>query len=76
MSTYNKSTESEDLMYRMLPVKLHPKLHERIGREAEKANMPMTEFVSRLVADALGCPDLGVVQRKWPGRKRLELTTR
>lgn len=58
-----------------LNIPIHPKLKDRIGRAADKEGVPMNEFVARILAEHLGCPELAKVPRHQMGRPRKELMT-
>lgn len=54
----------------IITLPIHPELKELIGRAADGDGVPMNEWVSKLVAQALGRPDLAAIPRKPLGRPR------
>lgn len=55
-----------------LTLPVDAELKELIADAAEKADMPMNEWVARLAAKALGRPELAKIPRKSFGRPRKE----
>jgi len=47
-----------------------PRLKELAGQEADKRGIPLSELVVRALAEYLSRPDLAIVPRKIPGRRR------
>lgn len=47
-----------------------PELKELIGQMADAAQMPLGEYVVKVLADHAGRPDLATIPRKHPGRPR------
>jgi len=56
----------------ILTLPIHPDLKDRIGEAADKAQMPMNEFVANVMAEHLGCPELAQIPRKTFGRPRIK----
>ncbi len=46
-------------------------LKDLIGKKADKANLPLSEYVAKVMAKHVGRPDLAVIPRKKMGRPRL-----
>ncbi len=57
-------------------LKANSELHQLIGQAADESGLPMGEWIVRLVAQALGRPELGYVPRKPMGRPRKEVAGR
>lgn len=47
-----------------------PELKQLVGEAADRADIAMSEWVVRALAEKLGRPDLAIVPRKKPGRRR------
>ena len=56
-----------------LPVYMPRELKAIVGAEADKANIPMTEYVVRVLAEKVRRSDLAYVPRKRSGRPRKPL---
>lgn len=50
-----------------------PELKRLAGEAADAAKLPLSEFVAKVVAEALGRPDLARIPRKSLGRPRNEI---
>jgi len=48
----------------------HPDLKDLAGRAADAAELPLSEFVAKVLAEKLGREDLGIIPRKPPGGPR------
>ena len=53
-----------------------PELKRLICKEADAANLPLSEFVVKVLAEHLHRPDLAKVPRGKMGRPRKEITSR
>lgn len=53
-----------------LPVYMHPDLKRLVGEQADRQNIPMSEYVVRVLAKEVRRSDLAVVPRKRSGRPR------
>lgn len=51
-------------------VYMDPRLKDLAGAEADKAGLPLSEFIVRALAEKLKRLDLAIVPRKRPGRPR------
>ncbi len=49
------------------------RLKEEVGKAADRADMPMNEWIAKALASALKMTHLGKIKRKRPGRPRKEL---
>lgn len=47
-----------------------PRLKDFAGKAADVLGIPLSEYVTRLIAEHLGRPELGIVPRKQQGRPR------
>lgn len=54
-------------------VKMTPELKSLVGKAADKENLSMYEWIVGVIADRLGRPELGKVQRRRAGRPRQEM---
>jgi len=54
-------------------VKMSPELKSLVGKEADKENISMYEWIVNVVAERLGRPELAKVQKRRAGRPRQEL---
>ena len=54
-------------------VYLQPSLKALIAKAADRENLPMSEWVTRAVAERFGRPKLGIAIRKRPGRRRKKI---
>ena len=55
----------------ILTVPLHPELKKILHRAADAENLPMNEFVARVLAKHFNRPELGTIPRKKMGRPAL-----
>jgi hypothetical protein len=46
---------------------------EAAGRKAQELEIPLSEYIVRVVAEALGDPNLAIIPRKPAGRPRKKL---
>ncbi len=53
--------------------RLSEKLKQVIGDAADKAGLPMNEYMARVLADHLGRPELAAIPRGLGGRPRKQL---
>ncbi len=51
---------------------MDPRLKELIGQAADKADVPMNEWIAGILARRLGRPDLAAIPRLPLGRRRKE----
>ena len=51
-------------------VRVDPKLKDLAGEAADKAGVPLSEWVARAIAKELGKPELGEIPRHSIGRPR------
>ena len=58
------------LMAQVIFAPVHPELKKLAGEAADRENLPLNEFVARILASHLGRPDLAQVPRKKMGRPR------
>lgn len=56
----------------ILTLPISPELKNAIGDKADAANLPMNEWVARVLAEMLGRPELAAIPRKSMGRPRKE----
>lgn len=52
-----------------------PRLKDLAGRASDKAGLPLSEYIVRVLANHLGRPKLGKIPRKSIGRPRLATST-
>jgi hypothetical protein len=63
-------------MVARLEVRMDPELHKLLGKLADGHELPMSEYVVRLLAQHVKRADLAIVPRKKMGRPRKELASR
>jgi hypothetical protein len=56
-------------------VRMHPGLRKLVAEKADEMNLPMSEFIAEVLANALERPDLAEVPRRKMGRPRKEMAT-
>jgi hypothetical protein len=49
---------------------VHPELKRLVGERADAADLPLNEYVARVLAEHLARPDLAWIPRKKPGGPR------
>lgn len=68
---------SAHLEFGKLTAQIHvyadPKLKELMGRVSDKAGLPLSEYIVRLLAEHVGRPELATVPRKQQGRPRKKI---
>lgn len=64
------ATGEETKMTVKLAVYCDPELKDVAGKEADKENLPLSEWIVRAMAEKAGRPDLAKVPRKAYGRPR------
>jgi hypothetical protein len=69
-NAHRQAEAKEAKLVAVIPVYAPPELKDLAGKAADEQGIPLSEFVVRLMAKALKRPDLEVVPRKRPGRKR------
>jgi hypothetical protein len=62
--------DKEPKMTALIRVYCDPRLKDEAGRAATEANLPLNEYVARVLAMHLGHPELGHIPRKPMGRPR------
>lgn len=72
MKTKNKAVPGNDLeaAVKFVQVKLNPELYGVLASLADESQIPMGEYLVRLVAEKARRPDLAFVPRKRMGRPR------
>ena len=60
-------------MTEFVGLRVHPGLVREADKKADAAGMTRNEFWAKVLAEHLGCPELGRIPRKLLGRKRKEL---
>ncbi len=67
---------AEVQMVAKMEVKMLPELRDLLGRVADAEDLPMNEYLVRLLARHLKRPDLATIPRKKLGRPRKEFAIR
>lgn len=64
------ANEGEGKMTADIRVYCDPKFKNLAGKAADKAGLPLSEYMVKVVAEVLGRPDLAKIPRKSIGRPR------
>jgi len=51
-------------------LRISPALKDALGDEADRAGLPLNEYLAQVLAEHLGRPELGIIPRKSIGRPR------
>lgn len=70
MDRRKPSAQNNTTMAEVIFAPVHPELKRLIGERADKAGVPMNEYVAKILADHIGKKELAAIPRKKMGRPR------